>query len=226
MRPERKPLPDKALYQPNFSPWLAETGAFRDLADKAKPFSLVSEDRLWVLYSLAQQAKQLKGDFWECGVYKGGTAIMLAEIIANTTTKRLRLFDTFSGMPETDPDKDYHRKGDFADTSLAAVKQRVGDKNTISYHQGFIPDTFAGLENETLAFAHIDVDIYQSVMDCCEFIYPRLVSGGFMLFDDYGFPSCPGARQAVDTFFANKAEVPLVLHTGQALVMKSPVTAI
>lgn len=222
MRPERKALPDKELYQPQFSPWLAETGEFRQLISKAKPFSLVSEDRLWILYSLAQQARHLTGEFWECGVYKGGTAIILADILRAAPDKTLRLFDTFSGMPETDPDKDYHRKGDFADTSLASVKQRLDDKDNIEFHQGFIPDTFQGLEHEKLAFAHIDVDIYQSVLDCCEFIYPRLVSGGFMLFDDYGFPSCPGARAAVDSFFADKIEVPLVLSTGQAFVIKSP----
>jgi len=41
-----------------------------------------------------------------------------------------------------------------------------------------------------------------------------------MIFDDYGFPTCPGAQQAVDEFFEDKPEVPLVLTTGQALVFK------
>jgi O-methyltransferase len=60
------------------------------------------------------------------------------------------------------------------------------------------------------------------VLDCCHFIYPRLLAGGFMVFDDYGFPSCFGARQAVDEFFAGRPEVPLVLPTGQAVVFKAP----
>lgn len=42
-----------------------------------------------------------------------------------------------------------------------------------------------------------------------------------MLFDDYGFPTCPGARQAVDEFFDDKPETPLVLPTKQAIVNKS-----
>ena len=45
---------------------------------------------------------------------------------------------------------------------------------------------------------------------------------GFLVFDDYGFPSCAGARRAVDEFFANKPEVPLCLPTGQCLVVKLP----
>ncbi len=215
----RKELPDKALYQPLFSPWLGG-GEFGSIISMVSPYSLVSPDRVWILYTLALQARHLAGDFWECGVYKGGTAMMLAKVMADTSGKRLCLFDTFEGMPETDPDRDYHRKGDFSDTSLNAVRARVGNAANIVYHSGFIPDTFQGLENEQIAIAHVDVDIYQSVLDCCNFIYPRLVGGGFFVFDDYGFPSCPGARLAVDSFFADKRECPLVLPTGQAVVVK------
>lgn len=88
--------------------------------------------------------------------------------------------------------------------------------------QGFIPETFNGLEQQRIAFTHVNVDIYRSVVDCCGFIYLRLVAGSFMVFDDYGFNSYPGARAAVDGFFADKSECPLVLPTGQAVVIKLP----
>jgi O-methyltransferase len=42
-----------------------------------------------------------------------------------------------------------------------------------------------------------------------------------MVFDDYGFPTCPGARKAVDEFFANKPETPIVLDTGQAIAIRN-----
>lgn len=44
--------------------------------------------------------------------------------------------------------------------------------------------------------------------------------GGVMVFDDYGFPSCPGAKKAVDEFFKSKIETPIYLPTGQCLVFK------
>lgn len=219
----RKPLPDQNLYQPLFSPWLEQSGDFSALVARIEPFSVVSRDRIWVLYSLARQARNLPGDFWECGVYKGGTAMMFARLLSSSDAgQRLCLFDTFQGMPDTDPERDYHRKGDFADTSLEAVKERIGDAADVAFYPGFIPDSFQGLEQERIAFAHVDVDIYRSVSDCCDFIYPRLVGGGIMVFDDYGFPSCPGARAAVDQFFAGKPESPLALPTGQALIFKLP----
>jgi hypothetical protein len=51
-------------------------------------------------------------------------------------------------------------------------------------------------------------------------IYPRLAPGGFMVFDDYGFKECQGARLAVDEYFEDKPEFPIALRTGQALVCK------
>jgi O-methyltransferase len=147
---------------------------------------------------------------------------MLAQIVHDgSPTKRLHLFDTFEGMPETDHANDLHRKGDFSDTTLTGVKSYVKQNDIAVYHQGFIPDTFRGLESSRIALAHIDVDIRQSVADCCDFIFPRLSIGGFLVFDDYGFPSCPGARQAVDTYFTGREIVPLVLPTGQAVIFKS-----
>jgi O-methyltransferase len=64
------------------------------------------------------------------------------------------------------------------------------------------------------------LDIYKSIVDSLNFIWPRLSSGGIIVFDDYGFPTCPGAREAVDDFFSGKSAIPLRLHTGQAIVFK------
>jgi O-methyltransferase len=213
-------IPDRDMYRPMFCPWL-DKGAFQRYFQIAAPNTLVSQNRCHVLYTLLRQAIHVDGNVWECGVYKGGTAAMMAAILKDLApAKRLYLFDTFGGMPETDADKDHHRKGDFSDTSLKAVKRYVGHADLCVFREGFIPDTFAGLEAESIAFAHIDVDIYQSILDCLRFIWPRLSLGGIVVFDDYGFPSCPGARAAVDEFFAHEACVPLCLPTGQALVFK------
>jgi len=56
--------------------------------------------------------------------------------------------------------------------------------------------------------------------DSLAFVWPRLSRGGMIVFDDYGNPMCPGARKAIDTFFADKPEIPLCLPSGQALVFR------
>ena len=83
-----------------------------------------------------------------------------------------------------------------------------------------MPATFVGLDQVRLCFAHLDVDLYRSVTDCLTFIWPRLAVGGVIVIDDYGFESCPGAKSAVDEFFAGTGIVPLCLGTGQAIVFK------
>jgi O-methyltransferase len=213
-------FPDSDLYRPLYSPWFGQS-EFRRYYEKAAPKTLVSPDRCYVLYSLLGQAKHVDGDVWECGVYKGGTAAMMAAILKDSCpSKRLYLFDTFEGMPETDVKRDRHKAGDFSDTSLDAVVSYIGHRDICIVRKGFIPETFAGLESSQIAFAHIDVDIYRSILDCLQFIWPKLSCGGFVVFDDYGFPSCPGARAAVDEFFLEEACVPLCLPTGQAVVFK------
>ena len=213
-------IPDAELYQPLFSPWLSK-GEFAHYYELAAPKTLVSIDRCYVLYTLLRQTVNIAGDIWECGVYKGGTAAMIAACLKDRKpSKRLYLFDTFEGLPETDSNEDLHRKGDFSDTTVEAVKHFVGYNDLCILRKGLIPETFIGLESTNIAFAHIDVDIYKSILDCLHFIWPRLSFGGIIVFDDYGFPSCPGARTAVDEFFSAQRCVPLCLPTGQAVVFK------
>jgi O-methyltransferase len=132
------------------------------------------------------------------------------------------LFDSFTGMPATSPGVDRFTAGDFHTTSLVRVQELLSPYSFVDIHAGYIPDTFEGLGVEQIAWAHVDVDTYKSVRDCIEFIYPRVVAGGYLVFDDYGFPSCASARRAVDEAFAGRPEVPICLPTGQCLVVKLP----
>jgi len=217
-------IPDAAFYRPFFSPWLGY-GDFAQLHREVAPYTLVSAEKCWTLTSLASQALRVPGDFIECGVYKGGTAMLLSRVAARCEGplgKKLLLLDSFAGMQQTNPEQDLHQVGHFSDTSLKQVQERIAWFKGAEFYPGWIPESFKGLEQRQFAFAHVDVDLHQSVWDCCEFIYPRLSAGGFLVFDDYGVPSCPGARSAIDSFFKKKPEIPLVLANGQAIVFRKP----
>jgi O-methyltransferase len=216
-------IPDREFYRPFFSPW-AGYGEFGSLWRQAEPLTLMTADRGYLLYAFALQALNLSGEIWECGVYKGGSALLLAEVIQRRAVRpvTLRLFDSFAGMPETDGQLDLHRQGDFSDCRPQEVAARFAGWDFVRLHPGRLPETFQGLEDRRVALAHIDVDIHRSVLDCCRFIYPRLPAGGVMIFDDYGMPSCPGARKAVDGYFQERPEKPIVLPTGQALIVRAP----
>jgi O-methyltransferase len=208
---------------PLFSPWLGHPD-FRKFFDGVEPYTLVPPERCYILLSLARNAVNLPGDFAECGVWKGGTALMLARVLNGRTDKTLYLFDSFEGLPEVDREKDsWFQKGQYSTGSVTAVEDLLHDfRRIVNIRPGWIPETFKGLENRRYAFVHIDVDIYQSNLDCCKHFYARMVSGGMMLFDEYAFAAAAGEKQAVDEFFADKPEIPIVLVTGQALVLKLP----
>lgn len=192
---------------------------FPRLLAEASGLTMVDPNRLYILYQTARRAQALKGDAAEVGVYRGGTARLLGRVFHGDRT--LHLFDTFSGMPETDASKDTHRKGDFSDTSLAGVKAVMEGIPYVGFHPGFFPDTTKELNSSHFAFVHVDVDIHRSVKDACEFFYPRLVPGGVMVFDDYAARGCPGVKPAVDAFFKAAGEPTLALPTTQCVVIKS-----
>ncbi len=228
-------IPDIAAYHPYvndwaiYSPWTTDA-LIKEVIDELLARgarTLVSPDRLWTLRNSLLQTRDLDGEVWELGVYKGGTALLLRRMLERLSPRLgtaigLRLFDTFGGMPATDKARDVHNAGDFGDTSLDAVRSLVGSETWIDYRQGIVPASFGGLDGCAIRFAHIDLDIYEAIYAACAFVYPRLLPGGMIVFDDYGFWSCPGARAAVDEFFSNKRETPFALPTGQALVTKLP----
>jgi O-methyltransferase len=202
-------------------PWHTDE-KFVPLYNRTVLRTLVSIERCHILYQLALQAAGQPGDVAEIGVYRGGKAYLLAKTIA-TGKNRLHLFDTFEGMPPTDRQKDpFHHEGNFSDTSLESVKEFLSDCDNVAYYPGFFPETATPVASTRFSLVHVDADIYKSVHDCCSFFYDRLLPGGFMVFDDYGFLRTPGSKEAVDDFFLEKPEYPCYLPTGQCLVVKAP----
>ncbi len=144
--PDSNKLSREKLYRPTYSPWLSEE--FKSYYSVAATRTLVSIDRCYVIYILLKQSISLAGDIVECGVYKGGTAAMIAKVIRESgATKKFFLFDTFSGMPKTDLSRDLHKEGDFADTSAEEVEAFVNAPGIAVLRKGFIPDTFMGLDH-------------------------------------------------------------------------------
>lgn len=205
-----------------YSPWF-QPEFLAQIEGAVRENTLLSEDRLYLLASLARQCAHLEGELAECGVYRGGSALLLARVLADAGAARpLHLFDSFEGMPSSvTRARDSHRQGDFGDTTLDHVRSLMAAFPFVTTHPGFIPGTFAGLGDRRFSLVHVDVDVYQSTLDCLAFFYPRMVSGGMFLFDDYGFRIYKDAeRRAADEFFADKPERPIALPTGQALVIK------
>jgi len=161
--------------------------------------SLIEQAKLNKLVELLHTTDNLSGAVIEVGVYMGGSALLLAQ----HTTDRLYLFDTFEGMPNYTEGVDKEWKvGSFKDASYEHIKDMFAVFPNVSVHKGIFPtQTGKYVEDETFRFIHLDVDNYQSYQQCLDLLYPKLVEGGIIVFDDYGSPCCPGAKKAVDEFF-------------------------
>lgn len=185
---------------------------------------IMSLDRCYVLYQFARYALNVPGQFAECGTYVGGTAHLISLVMKSKEEMReFHLFDTFTGMPDLAiPERDVHSPGDFGDTSLEYVQNRLKTFEFIRFHPGLIPATFSEITDVQLfAFVHVDVDIYPTAFECCQWFWPRLSPGGVIIFDDYGFYSYRRAiKAAVDEYFSKIGLRPIVLPTAQALVIK------
>src|SRR5262249_27797559 len=144
----------------------------------------------------------LEGHTIECGVYKGGSSAIIAQFIAGTGKKHY-LCDSFTGLPEHTGKDNRHRRGCFGDTALERVQaglRVLGLEDCTVVKPGWFRDTLPTLSGQTFCFAHIDADMYQSTLECLDFLYPRMTVGGWIVIDDYNCPDCLGAKEAVDVF--------------------------
>jgi len=187
----------------------------------------IPDDRCFVLYRLAQATAALPGDLIECGSRNGKSTRFMLAGTGIDTGRTLHAFDSFEGLSA--PGR-HDRKsggaaawtgGDLAASEAKFLRNMQMYEHMVKAYRGWIPERFAEIAGRTFAMAHIDVDLYQPTLDSLEFIYERMEKGGIIVCDDYGSVSCPGARKALDEFFADKPEAVLELPTSQAVVVKT-----
>ncbi len=182
--------------------------------------------RFYMLYQNVKQvlSEGVEGDVAELGVFKGNSAYMLAKLAA-PYNRSMFLFDTFAGFDERDfKNEDTNRmKHHFSDTSLGGVQNLVGTANSI-YVVGYFPQSIEGKTiPDKFAIVHLDADLYEPMKAGLEYFYPRLSPGGALIMHDYASGEWPGTTRAVDEFFRDKIEKPVIIpdKSGTAVVRKA-----
>jgi O-methyltransferase len=207
-----------------YSPWDADP-EFRKVYKQVRKNTLVDIWRLYELWSLLGELVDIPGAIVEVGVWRGGSGAMMAERLATLGLQdRVYLCDTWQGVVKTSDVDTYYHGGEHDDTSRTIVEtlvKRLGLTN-VELLQGIFPEDTADRipDDVKLRLCHIDVDVYQSAADVFAWAWPRLSPGGIAVFDDYGFPACPGITKFVDEQrgLADR----LVIHNinGHGLVIK------
>lgn len=175
-----------------------------------RPHSLVTTLNLLFLENLAQRTNRdgVPGDFVECGVFRGGSAGMLAhELVTKSPHRRLWLFDAFAGMPEAGEHDDAYSHqiaGQYVgseDQTRAILARLHIPEGRFRIVRGWFADTLPGrTEPGQVALLHVDCDFYDPVRLTLETFFARVAPGGFVVLNDYG--SFAGCRTATDEFLA------------------------
>ena len=206
-----------------YAPWRADR-EFQSVYRTVRRNTFVDIWRCHELWSLVGELRDVPGAILEVGVWRGGTGALLAARAARLgLDDTVYLCDTWTGVVKTGEVDIYYRDGKHDDTSqeiVAALIARLGLSN-VELLQGMFPeDTGDRIPDRTFRLCHCDVDVYESGRGVLEWVWPRLAPGGVVVFDDYGFPACPGVTKLVDE--QRLRDDRLVLHNlnGHGLIVK------
>ena len=183
------------------APWINDT-EFQAAYEEVKEHTLLDVYRLYELWSLARQLDGLEGDFLEVGVWRGGSGCLLA-LASQREDRQLFLADTFTGVVKVGEHDTGYSGGEHADTTLEQVHEllrRCMQEKRVHVLEGIFPEKNAECVGQKLALIHIDVDVFESARDVLLWTLPRLVVGGTVIFDDYGFYGCEGVTRMVNEF--------------------------
>jgi len=179
--------------------------------------------RLHVLCWAAAYALKLKGDFVECGVFHGfSTAVAARYLQFGKQARTWYLYDTFSGIPADQLNPGHVSPSSYEEASIYdGVKQRFAPYPNIRVVRGRVPEVFAEASPQSIAFMHLDMNSAAAEMGALEHLFERMVPGGYLVLDDYGWYAYRAQKLAEDPFFRRHGCPVLELPTGQGLVIKT-----
>jgi len=196
---------------------------FFELYRQCKDHTMTSQERMYGLYQAVRYVVQkgIPGDFVECGVWKGGSAMLMALTLLKLGEfgRKIFLYDTYAGMSEpTDKDRtvvtgnlamhQWKKKNqqNYNEWCFAPVEEVKNNMLFTGYPQeklvfvkGKVEETIPKVLPAQIAILRLDTDWFESTKHELDHLYPLLQKGGVMITDDYGHWA--GAKEAIDAYF-------------------------
>ena len=196
---------------------------FFEIYEECHQYTMTSIEKMYSLYEAVNYiiARGIEGDFIECGVWKGGSAMLIAHVLnrLGVQDRKIYLYDTYEGMsPPTEEDvhilsglsaseileRDYGGNSSlWCHAGISETKSNMESTSfpmsKIEFIKGRVEDTIPETIPKNIALLRLDTDFYESTLHELEYLYPLLSPGGIVLFDDYGF--WEGQKKAVDQYF-------------------------
>ncbi len=200
---------------------------FVALYQQARSFTLTSVECMYTLYQTVRylQANNVPGDMVECGVWCGGSSMMIALTLKalGDTSRDIYLYDTYAGMtrPESVDVRSqdgmeqvsrwqaFERDGynEWAHAALDEVRANMRatgyPEDKLHFVEGEVETTIPAAAPEQISLLRLDTDWYRSTLHELNHLYPKLVRRGALIIDDYG--AYEGSRKATDEYFADRS---------------------
>lgn len=182
-------------------------------------------------YELFRETIDLPGDIVELGVYKGHSLLTWANFLEarniGDRTKRVWGFDNFLGFGdlshEDGPEYEHVQKlrggyspAAFYDDLVGAIAifdedRFVPWKKRIVLVEGDVKETVPKFVKENpglrISLLHFDIDLYAPTKAGLDHLFPRVVKGGVVIFDEYGVLEWGGESQAVEDYLDSQGYV-------------------
>lgn len=207
---------------------------FVDIFMQVRDYTLTTPECIYALWSGVRHLVEagVEGDFVECGVYRGGSAMTIALTLQQMgiTDRSIWLYDTYAGMTEPTEHDIRLRDGteqltrwqmqqrtdddgnDWCFAPLPEVQANMARTNypeeLLHYIVGDVAETIPDQAPDKLALLRLDTDWYPSTLHELQQLYPRLSAGGVLIIDDYG--AYAGSRKATDEYFAANGPKPFL----------------
>lgn len=204
-------------------PWSLDT-QFCVAWNIVRAYTMTSPERAHALWQAVHAVldNAIPGALVECGVWKGGSAMLmaLALLARGEQSREIFLFDTYSGMTKpgkSDMDLDGHAAADLmngssgeavaelvrAESSFEEVRRAIAsigyDMRLVHLVKGDVAKTLPRTQTLRIALLRLDTDFYDSTLAELSHLYPRVAPGGILIIDDYGH--WQGACKAVEEYF-------------------------
>ncbi|WP_336514100.1 TylF/MycF/NovP-related O-methyltransferase [Pollutibacter soli] len=219
--------------KPSIPPDILADQAFIEIFNQCRPFTMTSPERLFSLYQSVKYLEEnnIQGDFVECGVWKGGSCMLMALTLLKfkNTSRKIFLYDTFEGMSAPTSNDTVAGDGRLASELLSSSDKndpnsvwcystldevranisKIGyPSSNLKLIKGKVEDTIPGEIPASIALLRLDTDWYESTYHELTHLYDLLVKNGVLIIDDFGF--WEGAKKAVLQFFNERNLRPII----------------
>ena len=205
---------------------------FKEIHKKCKKYTITSVQKMYSLYISTKYVVEhnIPGDMVECGVFQGGSAMIMALTLQqmNDTDRKLYLYDTYAGMTKPGKEDTNYWNEDvegiwrkcqretynkWAYSPLEKVKENLYStrypEENIRFIKGRVEETIPSVIPDKIALLRLDTDWYESTYHELLHLFPRISMHGVLILDDYG--CLKGAKKATDTYF-NENKIKILLN--------------